>query len=588
MEEPFPKRPRLSIFADGQTDTRLDDDLGVLRYKNDYLLKSRFESIFEKYSHDFSGVGDEIDIVKGKVVVNNGHLESMEDETDIGDAPQEDETGKKLLKAMSGAPDGAKDGANTPSCEDIDSVISSIEAVAENAAPPDDGASMEDGEEDTLVQAQLQVPHLTSRDHKPPASMAGAFQGNYKEAEPDDDESDKDSLFEVQVRQRSTSPDSLFEVGLSGEGHDTTTHSSFESSHLGDDRDESAILQKYGPGMGREVLEMLRKARSEAVEAQVEPAWRLPADLLPSKQTTSRRSASNTPSKLTFTTPLHGDMPSSEPGRSLWRSNIRQISPRLNQQTQRHRRMREESVDPLLECVSTDHSRQLESGDQPKEEESEEEVVEWISNRSNGRGNDEQVLQMKQGICFYCSRQWKTRASVFRHWLSLVLRAEEFGAPPDDVHDMEYIRGYCSSAQMGPRGPRLSVDVLKSLVELHEGAGQSFDEIADSGLVRTKKNGPQLREAYVKYRKPRGKKGKVNAREWSQSELETLNQLCQSPRSTVSAFGQVFEGRSAADVVDKLAEIWLKEFNKSAGTAEERPESPKPQKRASRTRSGAV
>ncbi|KAI0837574.1 hypothetical protein F5Y06DRAFT_270782 [Hypoxylon sp. FL0890] len=45
-------------------------------------LKSAFERIFEKYERDFTGIGDEIDLETGEVVINNGHLQSLEDEKD--------------------------------------------------------------------------------------------------------------------------------------------------------------------------------------------------------------------------------------------------------------------------------------------------------------------------------------------------------------------------------------------------------------------------------------------------------------------------------------------------------------------------
>lgn len=44
-------------------------------------LKSAFERIFEKYEKDFTGVGDEIDLRTGEVVVDNGHLQSLKDST---------------------------------------------------------------------------------------------------------------------------------------------------------------------------------------------------------------------------------------------------------------------------------------------------------------------------------------------------------------------------------------------------------------------------------------------------------------------------------------------------------------------------
>ncbi|KAI5864697.1 hypothetical protein GGS23DRAFT_459673 [Durotheca rogersii] len=43
-------------------------------------LKSAFETIFEKYERDFTGVGDEIDLETGEVVVDNGHLLSLQDD----------------------------------------------------------------------------------------------------------------------------------------------------------------------------------------------------------------------------------------------------------------------------------------------------------------------------------------------------------------------------------------------------------------------------------------------------------------------------------------------------------------------------
>jgi hypothetical protein len=56
--------------------------LALRRRENDNKLKSRFERIFEKYEYDFDGIGDEIDIVTGEMLIDNGHLENMRDEED--------------------------------------------------------------------------------------------------------------------------------------------------------------------------------------------------------------------------------------------------------------------------------------------------------------------------------------------------------------------------------------------------------------------------------------------------------------------------------------------------------------------------
>ncbi|KAK3362683.1 hypothetical protein B0T25DRAFT_12613 [Lasiosphaeria hispida] len=42
-----------------------------------YKLKSAFERIFDKYERDFTGIGDEIDLRTGEIIVNNGHIESL-------------------------------------------------------------------------------------------------------------------------------------------------------------------------------------------------------------------------------------------------------------------------------------------------------------------------------------------------------------------------------------------------------------------------------------------------------------------------------------------------------------------------------
>ncbi|KAF9633265.1 putative myb-like dna-binding domain protein [Lasiodiplodia theobromae] len=64
------------------------DDLSELereRHENDMRLKNTFEHIFEKYSRDFTDIGDEIDLETGEIVVNNGHLARLEDERDTGE-----------------------------------------------------------------------------------------------------------------------------------------------------------------------------------------------------------------------------------------------------------------------------------------------------------------------------------------------------------------------------------------------------------------------------------------------------------------------------------------------------------------------
>ncbi|KAI2783656.1 hypothetical protein F4815DRAFT_457438 [Daldinia loculata] len=99
--EPPSKRPKLgqAPYDDDDDDEANLDELSMSptqfdarqdplyqldkgRAKAATRLKSAFERIFEKYGRDFTGVGDEIDLETGEVIVNNGHLLSLDDEKD--------------------------------------------------------------------------------------------------------------------------------------------------------------------------------------------------------------------------------------------------------------------------------------------------------------------------------------------------------------------------------------------------------------------------------------------------------------------------------------------------------------------------
>jgi hypothetical protein len=57
-------------------------DFNRKRRHNALRLKNRFADIIDRYSHDFSDVGDVIDLGSEKLVVDNGHLENMMGELD--------------------------------------------------------------------------------------------------------------------------------------------------------------------------------------------------------------------------------------------------------------------------------------------------------------------------------------------------------------------------------------------------------------------------------------------------------------------------------------------------------------------------
>jgi hypothetical protein len=63
------------------------EDIRELKDLNKERLRNAFDDIIGKYAHDFSTVGDEIDLETGEIVVNNGHLRRMRDEQDVGSTP---------------------------------------------------------------------------------------------------------------------------------------------------------------------------------------------------------------------------------------------------------------------------------------------------------------------------------------------------------------------------------------------------------------------------------------------------------------------------------------------------------------------
>src|SRR6478735_11918478 len=64
---------------------RRDPDIqfALKRANANQKLHATMAHIIEKYSRDFEGIGDEIDMNTGEIVVNNGHLSNMRDEGDV-------------------------------------------------------------------------------------------------------------------------------------------------------------------------------------------------------------------------------------------------------------------------------------------------------------------------------------------------------------------------------------------------------------------------------------------------------------------------------------------------------------------------
>ncbi|PVH75315.1 hypothetical protein DL98DRAFT_320551 [Cadophora sp. DSE1049] len=168
--EPFPKRQRLYAPMDRSFPQSFDDqhayydelgddiledeedydeeeeepgydpeaELEQKRARLDYKLKSTFESIFEKYERDFDGVGDEIDLETGEIVVNNGHIVQMLDEQDAGDTSR----ARQALREYTQEPE------ELPSSSFDDTEIMEDEEEVEGEDDGDEIISDEDIEDD--------------------------------------------------------------------------------------------------------------------------------------------------------------------------------------------------------------------------------------------------------------------------------------------------------------------------------------------------------------------------------------------------------------------------------------------------------
>ncbi|PKX91031.1 Myb-like DNA-binding domain protein [Aspergillus novofumigatus IBT 16806] len=189
MERPQ-KRPRLSLGGHGEDPD--DIDLQEARAQNDLRLKSIFERIFEKYGKDFTEIGDEIDLQTGKIVVNNGHLQRMSGEDDIG---EEDDEAGWLFK------------------EDLPTSTVQISKATLAGSVHDSEAETGTGGDDTKEGEQLQRP-LTSPQPLPALRLGRAYDEKQPpetaEADSDDDSKSVDSLLDCAliVPNDSDKPDS--------------------------------------------------------------------------------------------------------------------------------------------------------------------------------------------------------------------------------------------------------------------------------------------------------------------------------------------------------------------------------------------
>ncbi|BFZ55925.1 hypothetical protein PYCC9005_002966 [Savitreella phatthalungensis] len=83
-------------------------------------FKDRMEDIFNRYSKDLTGVSDEIDIRTGKLIVDNGHLETLDDVADEDEEDEDDHRPKTPRDPSTPAPIGEEDESFTDEEDGLD------------------------------------------------------------------------------------------------------------------------------------------------------------------------------------------------------------------------------------------------------------------------------------------------------------------------------------------------------------------------------------------------------------------------------------------------------------------------------------
>lgn len=301
--EPFPKRQRLfspigrafpqsfdseEAFYDEddfeveedeleveQPDYDADSELQQKRARLDYKLKSTFEAIFEKYGKDFDGVGDEIDLATGEIVVNNGHILDMQDERDAGD----------ISRAQSMPTEASEEPEDLPSSplEETDELEEEEEEESEDI--PSDNNMVED---DLILRGFAQANRF---------SRASPELGPLRKAV----------------------------VPPQGHQYGPAKNAKASSKAL---PSRSEILAQFGPQLGPQIVEYVSK-QSVPDDSHIEPAWRAPE--LPSMESRKRE-----PKQSFVLAPEPERSPSPEQATSIWapaRTRGRQKGLRLDSTT---------------------------------------------------------------------------------------------------------------------------------------------------------------------------------------------------------------------------------------------------------------
>lgn len=214
-----------------------DQELQQKRARLDYKLKSTFESIFEKYGKNFDGIGDEIDLYTGEILVDNGHLKAMQDERDAGDKV----AGGNLLRALTVEPESVTETSGDEySIEEEGHDREEGDDARNSSVARDNAAEVSDGdmEEDDMI-------------------LRGYDESNQ------DPFADLISTTETEFVQNDSSNDLQHQWNLQPERRNVSFPSYDE------------ILRSFGPEVAPQIVNIISQKQSHD-DTHIEPAWRVP------------------------------------------------------------------------------------------------------------------------------------------------------------------------------------------------------------------------------------------------------------------------------------------------------------------------
>ena len=215
-------------------------ELQQRRAELDHRLKNTFEDIFAKYERDFDGIGDEIDLATGEIVVNNGHLVEMMDERDAG-----------LRKGRRELVEDLVDMESSTGEEEEDESLEDGEEDSREEAEDDedeDGEDEDEDEEDATTGESMDDDDLILR---------GFTQANrFLQASPE-----LGLPIEAYNRPPIPRPDPKPRPRRSLQRDALPSHSD--------------ILAQFGPDIGPQIVEYIAQ-QEKARESHIEPAWRVP------------------------------------------------------------------------------------------------------------------------------------------------------------------------------------------------------------------------------------------------------------------------------------------------------------------------